>query len=369
MMSANKGREAVAANSFQKLVALYRRNLSSAIPATLASVAVVVVGGLMLLSHAATSTASTEAESGTKTTQAVAVNDTSASGSKAVKFTAPAVAGSCPVSTPHVAGGPDGMGGCWPGPGNTGVPAGTTLTTYNDSGACHLNVANATYDAKTFNCDLVIEAMGIKITRSNIIGRIVSNSDSGTSVTISDSKIDGGLQETFPTVAYNNITLLRVEVIGGQHSIQCGANCTVTDTWAHNQYLPSSSAGHVNAFISNGGSGFFLTHNTLHCTVQPTQSGGCTADASLFGDFSPISDAHFDKNLFIDRNDGAGYCLQAGWNPGKAYPIPSNVSVTNNVFKKGPNGKCGIYGVYTAYYSGNGDVFSGNKMDDGTPVN
>jgi hypothetical protein len=332
--------------------------------------AVVIIGSLLIFTKAAGFFAATEAESGTKSTQAVQVADTSASGGQAVKFTAPTGGGgSCPVAGSNVAGANDPWGGCWPGPGNTGVPAGTTLSTYDDSGACHLSTANATYDAKTFNCDLVIEATGIKITRSNIIGRIVSNEDSGTSVTISDSKIDGGQQETFPTVAYNNITLIRVEVIGGQHSIQCGANCTVTDTWAHNQYLPSSSAGHVNAFISNGGSGFFLTHNTLHCTVLPTDGGGCTADASLFGDFSPISDAHFDKNLFIDRNDGAGYCLQAGWNPGKAYPTPSNVSVTNNIFKKGANGHCGIYGVYTAYYNGNGDVFSGNKFDDGTPVN
>jgi hypothetical protein len=347
-----------------------KRNFAKLYIPTLCAAVVVIVGSYLLLTHAAGFFASTEAESGTLGSNAAFVTDTTASGSKAVKFSAPAGGGSsCPVAGQHVAGASDGMGGCWPGPGNTGVPTGTTLTTYNDSGACHLSTANAMYDAKTFNCDLVIEATGIKITRSNIIGRIVSNDDTGTSVTISDSKIDGGQQETFPTVAYNNITLIRDEVIGGQHSIQCGANCTITDTWAHNQYLPSDSAGHVNAFISNGGNGFFLTHNTLHCTVEPTASGGCTADASLFGDFSPISDAHFDKNLFIDRNDGAGYCLQAGWNPGKPYPIPSNVSVTNNIFKKGPNGHCGIYGVYTAYYTGNGDVFSGNKYDDGTSIN
>jgi hypothetical protein len=352
--------------NIRRFLLAHRRNVMYA---SVMTIAIVLVGVLLVLTKAAGSIASNEVESGTRSAQAKQVADSSASGGQAVKFTAPVAAGSCSVSTPNVAGGADPWGGCWPGPGNTGVPAGTTLTTYNDSGACHLNVANTTYDAKTFNCDLVIEAMGIKITRSNIIGRIVSNADTGTSVTISDSKIDGGLQETFPSVGYNNITLLRVEVIGGQHSIQCGDNCTVTDSWPHNQYLPSNSAGHVNAFISNGGSGFYLTHNTLHCTALPTASGGCTADASLFGDFSPIANAAFDKNLFVDRNDGAGYCLQAGWNPGKPYPVPTNISITNNIFKKGANGHCGIYGVYTAYYAGNGDVFSGNKYDDGTAVN
>ena len=327
-----------------------------------------------------------EPESGTLSGGAKVVAVSGASGGSVVQFGAGVTPTPTPTPTPaptptpspgscsgasNAIGGADPWGGCWPSSTNTGVPAGTTLTTYPDSGACHLTTANVSIDAKTINCDVLIEAPGIKITRSHINGRIINTTDSAASasVTISDSVIDGGQQETFPSVSYENITLLRVEVLGGQHSVQCYGLCVITDSYLHGQYLPATSAGHVNAFISNGGNGFTFTHNTLWCTATPTSSGGgCTADASLFGDFGTISDAHFDKNLFVADNATAGYCIQAGYNPGKAYPIPSNVTVTNNIFQRGANGHCGIYGVATAYYNGNGDVWTGNAYDNGAII-
>jgi hypothetical protein len=209
----------------------------------------------------------------------------------------------------------------------------------------------------------------VTIVNSRINGRL-SSSTSGASVNVTDSEIDGGDQETFPSVSYQNLTLTRVEVTGGQHSVQCWDNCTLKDSWLHDQYIGAGSKGHVNAFISNGGSGFTLIHNTLHCTVQPTGTGGgCTADASLFGDFDPISNAKIDGNLFKSNSTGAGYCIQAGYNPGKAYPDSTGVVVTNNTFERGSNGKCGIYGPATAFRAGApGNVWSGNKFDDGVAI-
>lgn len=253
----------------------------------------------------------------------------------------------------------------WPDASNTGVPTGTALSTY--SGPCTITTAGTVIDAKTINCDVVIRATGVKISRSHINGRIVSTS--GGSVAISDTYIDGGQQETFPAVGQENISLLRVNVVGGQHSVQCYANCTLQDSYLHAQMQPAD-VGHVNAFISNGGSGFHLKHNTLHCTVVPTgKGGGCTADASLFGDFGPVSDATFENNLFKSNSTGAGFCTQAGYNPGKSYPVATNVSYVGNVFERGSNGKCGIYGPVTAFNaSASGNVWSGNAYTDGTPI-
>jgi hypothetical protein len=45
-----------------------------------------------------------------------------------------ATPGACPSSVPNTPDGPDPAGGCFPGPSNTGVPAGTTLTNY--TGPC-----------------------------------------------------------------------------------------------------------------------------------------------------------------------------------------------------------------------------------------
>jgi hypothetical protein len=214
---------------------------------------------------------------------------------------------------------------------------------------------------------VIIKASGVKITRSRINGRI--GSTSGGSVSISDTYIDGGNQETFPAVGQENITLLRVNVVGGQHSVQCYANCTVQDSYLHAQTQPAD-LGHVNAFITNGGSGFYLKHNTLYCTVTPTgKGGGCTADASLFGDFGQVNNAKFENNLFKANSSGAGFCTQAGYNPGKNYPNSTNISYVGNVFERGSNSKCGIYGPVTAFNpSATGNVWSGNVWADGASV-
>ena len=254
----------------------------------------------------------------------------------------------------------------WPDASNTGVPSGTSLSTY--SGPCTITTANTVIDAKTVNCDVIIKASGVKISRSHINGRI--GSTSGGSVTISDTYIDGGKQETFPAVGQQNITLQRVNVVGGQHSVQCYSNCRIEDSYLHAQTQPAD-VGHVNAFISNGGSGFYLKHNTLHCTVTPTgKGGGCTADASLFGDFGQVNNATFENNLFRANSSGAGFCTQAGYNPGKNYPNSTNIVYRGNVFERGSNGKCGIYGPVTAFNpSASGNVWSGNVWTDGASVN
>ena len=246
----------------------------------------------------------------------------------------------------------------FPNASNTGVPTGTALTTY--TGPLSITKDGTTINDKTIKGDVLIKADDVTITRSRINGRLLSNF--GGSVTVSDSSIDGGNQETFPSVSYTNLSLRRVEVSGGQHSVQCSRNCTVVDSWLHDQYIAHTSAGHVNAFISNGGSGFVLRHNTVHCDVAvTTQNTGCTADVSLFGDFDPISDAVIDNNLFQANSSGASYCLYAGHNPSKRYGSnPSRVRVTDNVFERGPNNKCGIYGPVTSFLPGNGNVWSGN---------
>lgn len=255
-------------------------------------------------------------------------------------------------------------GAPFPGPDDTGVPNGVSLAPF--TGSCSLDVADTVIVGKIIECDLVIRASGIVIRNSEIVGRIVSNEEDA-SITVEDSTIDGGAQETFPTVSFLNVTLRRVEVKGGQHSVQCSANCDIENSWLHGQYIEPGSQGHLNAFISNGGSNMRLYHNTLHCSVEPTGTGGgCTADLSLFGDFGAISNVVIQSNLFKSNSTGAGYCLQAGWAPGKQYPDPEKVVVSDNVFERGENGKCGIFGPFTAFNpAGLGNVWSNNAWDDG----
>jgi beta-glucanase (GH16 family) len=74
---------------------LYDAHKNNTILATLAVVVVIAVGSIMLLTKASGFFAASEAELGTKTANAVAVADTTASGGSAVKFTASSSGTAC----------------------------------------------------------------------------------------------------------------------------------------------------------------------------------------------------------------------------------------------------------------------------------
>jgi hypothetical protein len=95
---------------------------------------------------------------------------------------------------------------------------------------------------------------------------------------------------------------------------------------------------------------------------------------SGYPDFAPINHNTLDRNLFMSNNIGNGFCVYGGGTSGKPYsndPLNATYIVfTNNVFQRGANGQCGSYGPVTDFISGRtGNVWSGNKYDNGTVVN
>lgn len=110
----------------------------------------------------------TEVEGGTRAGNVATLSDATASGNSATKFGQSA--SSClyprvtvtsgnqssypayPVNTQvYVPSGADPWGGCFPGPNNTGVPAGTQLTAY--TGSCVITTPNTVIDKKIVDCD------------------------------------------------------------------------------------------------------------------------------------------------------------------------------------------------------------------------
>jgi Domain of unknown function (DUF4082) len=256
-------------------------------------------------------------------------------------------------------------GGAFPNAANTGVPDGVALAPY--SGPTTIRTPGTVIDGKQVNGSLVISATGVTINRSLVKGMILV--DLTGSLTITDSTVDGGA-EGDATVNHANITMRRVEVIGGRASVACNFNCDIQDSWLHGQYIEPGSDWHGDGFLSNGGSKMVLRHNTLACDSKPTGSGGaCSAAVALYGDFEPIQDVIVDNNLFVPSP--ASYCMYGGYGPGKPYGTDvRNVVISNNVFARGTNRKCAAFGAITsvAPSGSNGNVFSGNSWDDGQAI-
>ncbi len=352
----------------------------------IASVTVFAVVGTLLLvsSHAATSTtADYEAEAGTRSGTASVVSDANASASSAVKFSTTV---SCATSTQHVPDGPDGMGGCWPGASNTGVPSGVTLTNY--TGPCTITTANTVIDAKNITCDgLEIRANNVTISRSKIKTGVSGMEAAGYAFSITDSEIDGAMV-AFGGVACvgcgvdgYNFTILRTEIMHTNRSAFCENTCNIKDSWFHGVNLdtspcPQASSGtcpHASALRAEQNT--TLTHNTLSCdfTGPFNDDLGCSADMSGYPDFAPIKNNTIDSNLFMANNVGVGFCAYGGATGSKAYSNDAtnatNIVFKNNIFQRGANGKCGTYGPITDFDgSRSGNQWINNKYDNGTTV-
>jgi hypothetical protein len=265
--------------------------------------------------------------------------------------------GACPAA-PDTPGGADPWGGCWPGPGNTGVPAGTALAPY--SGPCDIRANNVVIEAKIVNCGgMLVYGSNLTIRKSKVFGFVKTNSGSA-SMLIEDSEIDGQ-DDHSEALGIDNVTVIRSNIHGDQHSVHCGDGCTIRDSWLHDQHDGAAEGWHQNAFITNGGSNHLLRHNSLNCR------GGCTADLALIPD-DDISGVTVDRNLLVASPDSA-YCVYGGGNSGNKPGRSDHVVYTDNVFQRGPNGKCATYGPVTYFDpAAAGNRWVGNEWADGTSI-
>lgn len=277
----------------------------------------------------------------------------------------PAVPTGCAVTTPNVPDGPDGRGGCFPGPTNTG-PNGT-LTAH--TGSCSL--ASGNYDSRTFNCDVTVSGP-VSITNSQVNGSIQVTRTGN--LTITDTYVDASPNGPRETRAIWNdeggsATIVRNELVGGNGTVWCD-NCTVRDSYIHGQEI--RDPWHASAVRADQNA--TIVHNSLWCEAQPIgREGGCSADLTGYPDFQPTHHWQVERNLFMANNTGIGFCSYGGATGGKPYSGNAQnatyIVFRDNVFQRGPNGKCGSYGPITDFAAGRpGNVWSGNVWDDGGTV-
>jgi putative cell wall-binding protein len=253
----------------------------------------------------------------------------------------------------------------FPSAATTGVPEGVTLTPY--TGTCAIGMPDVVIDAKVIDCDIMrVRAPGLVITNSIINGRIY-NDDNG-SFSMTDSEVRAPLS-TGTGVGHSNFVLTRVEVTGGSRSVTCGA-CTVQDSYLHGQYTDLRGIDHGSAIRM--GAGGSILRNTITCDARPVPpDAGCSAALTGYGDFGVVERNTIDGNLIDGGPAGSmGFCAYGGSTPGKPFSEGvNNIRFTNNVFMRGPSGRCGIWGPIVDFDSAApGNVWRNNTWDDGTPV-
>jgi hypothetical protein len=256
----------------------------------------------------------------------------------------------------HEPGGSDGMGGCWPGEFNTGVPEGVTLTPYTGS----YTISSGTFDARQFNGTVTITGP-VTITRSQING--TARVQGAGRLTISDSNIHAAFNTSgFLTSNSGGVIGDRLEITGGNRSGFCDP-CTLRDSFVHGQEteLPAHASG-VRASQNST-----LIHNVLWCEPQ-----NCSANLTGYPDFEPTQHWLIQRNLFMS-GPGPTFCAFGGNSDGKPFSDdPTNamdILFYDNVFKRDLQPQCGALGSIVAFESKSGNVWQGNVWaDDGSPV-
>lgn len=366
---------------------------------TLVLITVVAIGAYAIAQSSLPSL-SFEAETGSRTGNADVVNDSSASGSSALHFFASPSGGtgSCPQpkrvitasdvtnrtnsgypagTEVYVPDGPDPWGGCFPGPGTTGIPAGTTLTNY--TGPCTITTANTTIDSKIINCNMSIRAANVTIRNSRITASDIGI-DSG-SLLFEDNEVNFGSNINGNGLVGSNFVVRRSNMYGGKRQVWCANTCTLENSYLHDQLADPTGVAHESAARVEQHSTF--RHNTLWCNAPNyPPDAGCSANQTGYPDFAPIHHNTFERNLYMATT--GGYCSYGGGTNGKPFSNHADnatyIVSKNNVFQRGtaPNDKssialtdkrrytCGYYGATTDYRGGRaGFEFTGNMWDDG----
>jgi hypothetical protein len=282
--------------------------------------------------------------------------------------------GRCANATRNVADGPDAWGGCFPGPSNTGVPDGTALTEY--TGPCRITQDDTLIDAKKVDCVLDIAADNVRIKRSSINGGVLNDVPIAGSFSIEDSTVDAGSVH-LPEVAgeralcCQRFTALRVEMRRGYSGAWCEYYCTIRESWIHAGDTDEGGSAHESGVRQGSGKtrrAQSFIHNTIGCVagiVDP--DGGCSADVTGYGNFDTIRNNYLYRNL-LEHTPSGGYCAYGG---STATPHPDGASNEwiGNIFQRGRNGKCGVYGPTTDFAVGvRGNVFEHNRWDTGEPI-
>lgn len=253
----------------------------------------------------------------------------------------------CASENPSSPDGPDPWGGCWPGPSNTGIPEGTTLTPY--AGPCEIQTAGTVIDAVTVDCILNIRAADVKITRSQINGgvNVPSNAPSNASFTITDSNIHIG-DNLNTGLMRRNFHANRVEITGGRRSAYCAKDCVIENSWAHAQGGDPGGKAHFSGIRME--QGLTARHNSITCEAERGPGTGCSAGLTGYGDFAAVQGNLIERNIFY-RGDGGGsticaYGGSSGADGSKPYGhLAERIRFLSNRFVRSETGHCGNLGT------------------------
>ncbi len=299
----------------------------------------------------------------------------------------------CPRTARNTPGGPDPWGGCFPGPGNTGVPSNVKPVDVSDGDILpgnpaipadnagwgiydrliYMNTANAVVDGVEDLNGVYLQGGNGGTIKNSYIGDINDNTTGGKLLVQEDTINGGGGSSSSPVNSGTGMSTIDVEGVNaynGKDGVHCLGTCNVTDSWLHDN-VSNDPSSHQQGIYLNGGSDDVFTHNSIGCISNT----GCTANVSILN-AGPDINISVSKNLLLSSSSSlggkqTGYCVYPGANAAGSWPQISGIAWTDNVFQRG-SGRCAlngpVYGWFPSLCSPVACTWTGNTWDDGSAL-
>lgn len=237
----------------------------------------------------------------------------------------------------------------FPNAGNSGVPAGTTLTPV---GELTVRTNNAVVNAVSTSECIIVRASGVTI-RNSKIGCVRVEGDAANPanppLTIQDTEIVCPIGSWNTGIRFSNFTAIRVNIHGCENGLDIGDHVTLRDSYIHD--LATGPDLHTDGIQSSDGSNSIIEHNTIY--------GADTSAININHDAGgpQTHDVVITRNLVA----GGGYALYC--------PIPptTNFRIVGNQFSTVFSMKVGQFGPTNGCA---GEIQSDNVYHEtGAPLN
>jgi hypothetical protein len=295
------------------------------------------------------------------------------------------------VGSPRDPGGPDPWGGCWPGPRNTGVPAGTTLTPISGdriiekdgavvsgldvAGCITVGALNVTIENSRARCVTLVSGSRARychaaegdaireLTGCTVVAGLSDNRDPRTNnprLTIRNSEIDCRAEpgRTGTGIGDRNMRVIRVDIHNCENGYDADSYMKIKNNYIHDLYNTGEGDPHTDGIQSGVVNNLLLVHNLIYgfstgCDY-PSGSANCNGTSAMILGGQP--DVATAGNTTVRRNlmAGGAYTLYC--------PIltPKGFSIIENRFSEVYSPKVGEYGPMDGC-RGPGITRQGNK--------
>jgi hypothetical protein len=318
-----------------------------------------VLGAVLLLSsHAATPTASLEAENGSIATAAI-INDTTASGNKGVKFQQASSGGnSCPAYP------------SFPDASCTGVPAGTTLTV--KTGNQTINTAGTVISGWDVRGKLIINAANVTVKNSIIHGPAAGGCSNGAAIEAEGNGVtiqDVEVTMDNPTACLDGIwldgsgaTVTRANVHAGTDGFKASNdNILIQESYIHDMKWFANDPNQGGTETHNDGiqayppdtTGLTLRHNRIDVS-KVLDSGGNLASNST------LQAATYNTRVEYNYLDGGGCTVNIAQPLGQPILQPTYINFNHFGRIRGFTGCVVLINNNTAMTEYSGNVYDDN---------